>query len=288
MLYLLATILLNTLIYVFFKLFPKYKIDALQAIVVNYMTCVIVGSLLHGIFPVGANSISYNWLPWSLLMGVMLISLFNLIAYCTKREGITTTTVANKLSLVIPVAFSFWLYNEKFTVLKLMGIVLAFPAVYFTTKIKEDDRRGQELLWPVLLFLGSGLLDALLKYAEHNFLQNDDSMVSFTIHAFATASIIGLLLVVVAIARNKTVFHFRNIAAGLSLGIPNYFSIYYLIKLLNADFLQSSAAIPVNNIGIVVVSAICGVLLFKEKVPATRIIGLVLSIAAIALIAFGD
>lgn len=288
MLYLLATILLNTLIYVFFKLFPKYKIDALQAIVVNYITCVIVGSLLHGSFPVGANSISYNWLPWSLLMGGMLISLFNLIAYCTKREGITTTTVANKLSLVIPVAFSFWLYNEKFTVLKLIGIVLAFPAVYFTTKVKEDDRRGQELLWPGLLFLGSGLLDALLKYSEHSFLQNDDSMVSFTIHAFATASIIGLLLVVVAIARNKTVFHFRNIAAGLLLGIPNYFSIYYLIKLLNADFLQSSAAIPVNNIGIVVVSAICGVLLFKEKVPATRIIGLVLSIAAIALIAFGD
>ena len=221
-------------------------------------------------------------------MGGMLISLFNLIAYCTKKEGITTTTVANKLSLVIPVVFSLWLYNEQLTVIKLLGIILAFPAVYLTTRIKEDGRKGQDLLWPGLLFLGSGLLDALVKYAEHSFLQDDESMVSFTIHAFATAGIIGLLLVVVAIARNKTVFHFRNIAAGVLLGVPNYFSIYYLIKLLNADFLQSSAAIPVNNIGIVVVSAICGIVLFKEKAPAARIIGLVLSIAAISLIAFGD
>ncbi len=288
MLYLLVAILLNTLLYVLFKLFPKYKIDALQAIVVNYLTCVLVGSLLHGSFPVGTNSILYSWLPWSLLMGGMLISLFNLIAYCTKKEGITTTTVANKLSLVIPVVFSLWLYNEQLTVIKLLGIILAFPAVYLTTRIKEDGRKGQDLLWPGLLFLGSGLLDALVKYAENSFLQDDESMVSFTIHAFATAGIIGLLLVAVAIARNKTVFHFRNIAAGVLLGVPNYFSIYYLIKLLNADFLQSSAAIPVNNIGIVVVSAICGIVLFKEKAPAARIIGLVLSIAAISLIAFGD
>jgi drug/metabolite transporter (DMT)-like permease len=288
MFFLIATILLNTVLFIFFKVFPKYKIDTLQAIVANYCTCAVTGSLLLGHYPVTTASVEYAWLPWALLMGAMFISIFNLLAYCTIKDGITTTTIANKLSLVIPVVFSVFLYNETLDAMKIAGILIALPAVYFTTRVPEEGKKGQNIVLPALLFIASGLLDTLVKYVENRFIQDTNTLLVYTVHVFTTASIIGLILVTVQVLRGKMQLRLRNIVAGVLLGVPNYFSIYYLVKLLNSGFMQSSAAIPVNNIGIVVVCAIVAILLFKEKANAMRLIGLVLSIIAIVLIAYKD
>jgi drug/metabolite transporter (DMT)-like permease len=288
MFYLVATVLLNTFLFSLFKLFPKYKVDSLQAIVVNYFTCVITGCIFLGAFPISVKSLSQPWFPWAALMGVMFFSLFNLIGWRTNKDGLTTTTVANKLSLVIPVLFSIFLYDEAFNLMKGIGIVVAFPAVYLTTRVENDDKTPRSLVFPALLFIGSGLLDTLVKYTEHRFLSSSHDQAAYTIHVFAAAGILGTLVVGTLVARKKKELHWRNIIAGVILGIPNYFSIFLLIKLLHSNFLQSSAAIPVNNIGIVLLSSITAILFFKEKLTWQRLLGLILSIAAILLIALSD
>ncbi|HXS37931.1 MAG TPA: EamA family transporter [Flavipsychrobacter sp.] len=288
MLYLIVTILLNTIISAIFKIFPKYNIDNLQAIVANYFACVVIGSLFMGHFPIDHISITQAWFPWSLLMGVGFISVFNMFAYCTKVDGITTSTIANKLSLVIPVIFSIFLYSEHAGAIKIAGILLAFPAVYLTSRVKGTDNKAQSLLWPTLLFIGSGLLDTLTKYSEHNFLPTQDVQATFTVHVFASAALIGVIVVTTLVATNRIKLHWRNIIAGICLAIPNFFSIYYFIRMLNSDFLQSSAAIPVNNIGILVASSLMAIFFFREKVTSYRVIGLLLSVVSILLIAFAD
>jgi drug/metabolite transporter (DMT)-like permease len=288
MFYLIITVVLNTLLFSFFKLFPKYKIDNLQALVVNYITCVITGSILLGEFPVGADSTDQPWLPWAMLMGTMFISLFSLIAWRTGKDGMTTTTIANKLSLVIPVLFAIWLYDEKLNAGKIAGIALAFPAVYFTTRVEKEDKKPSSIVFPLILFIGSGLLDTLVKFVEQRHLETIRTQSEYLIHAFLTASIIGSIWIGVLKMRGKTELHWRNIISGICLGIPNYFSIYFLIQLLHSDFLQSSAAIPVNNIGIVLLSALVAIMFFKEKANWQRVLGLCLSIAAILLIALSD
>ncbi|HTM64861.1 MAG TPA: DMT family transporter [Flavipsychrobacter sp.] len=288
MLYLIATVLINTFLFSLFKVFPKYKVDALQAIVVNYFTCVLTGSIFLQEFPISQQSVSQPWFPWAALMGAMFFSLFNLIAWRTREDGLTTTTVANKLSLVIPVLFSLFLYDERFSVMKGVGIAVAFPAVYLTTRVAKEDKTPRGFLFPALLFIGSGLLDTLVKYTEHTFLSSSHDQAAYTIHVFAAASILGIIVVGTLVARKKTELHWRNIIAGVILGVPNYFSIFLLIKLLHSDFLQSSAAIPVNNIGIVLLSSITAILFFKEKLTWQRLLGLILSIAAILLIALSD
>ncbi|NDC40971.1 MAG: EamA/RhaT family transporter, partial [Chitinophagia bacterium] len=162
MFFLVANILLNALLSAFFKLFPKYKIDALQAIVVNYIVCVITGSITNGEQPFVPTNFAAPWAPWSLLLGVCFITIFNLIAFCTRVDGITTTTIANKLSLVIPVMFSVYLLHEPIGWIRIAGVALAFPAVYLSTRVNEGGKTHQNLLWPALLFLGSGALDTLV------------------------------------------------------------------------------------------------------------------------------
>ena len=288
MIYLILTILLNVVISAIFKVFSKYNINTLQAIVVNYCVCVITGSVFIGHVPFTAGVLHATWFPWALLMGVGFICIFNLLAYSTRVDGITTTIIANKLSLVIPALFSVILYGERIGMGKVVGIILAFPAVYLTTRIKGDDNKPQNLLLPALIFIGGGMLDTLMKYVQTYFLPSAETQALYAVFCFATAATIGIVLTLVLLSLGKTTLRWRNVIAGLCIGIPNYFSIYFLIRMLNSDFLQSSAAIPVLNIGILVASTATAIFFFREKTNKLRDIGMVLSIISILLIAFGD
>jgi drug/metabolite transporter (DMT)-like permease len=288
MFFLFITILQNIIIASVFKLFTKYNVNILQAVVVNYCVCVLTGIVFIGHSPFSSAGLHAEWLPWSVIMGSSFIPLFVLIAYCTKVDGITTTTIANKLSLAIPVLFSVFLYNEQLSALKVAGILLAFPAVYYTTRIKEANDKPQGLFLPALLFLCSGLLDTFINYLQRRFLNNADVQAAYTIHVFATAAFIGIVTITILALLKRTQLHWRNVVAGICLGIPNFFSIYFFIRFLNSGFMHSSAAIPVLNIGILMASTLTAILFFKEKLSSLRILGLVLSVMAILFIAYGD
>lgn len=286
MIFLLLTILLNTYIFVVLKVFQKLKVDALQTIVVNYWTCVVTGSIFEGGLSISPESVHQPWFIWALMLGVGFITVFNLMAYCTKTDGITATTVTNKLSLVIPVMVSLAVYQEQSSFLKIAGIVLSFPAVYMTVKQPKEEGKNGNWFWLILLFVLSGLLDTFVKYAERSFLPTPALQASFTSHMFAAAGMVGTIIVLIKLAKGKSKLAWKNILLGICLGIPNYFSIYVFIRMLHSSFLPSSASIPANNIGTVVVSTAAAILLFKEKVTPMRVAGLILSVVSILLIAF--
>lgn len=287
MLYLLIVILLNTYIFVVFKLFARYNINALQAITVNYWTCVLTGLLVFGNSPFSTKTLNVPWLLYALILGVYLISLFNLISYGTAKQGMTVTTIANKLSLAIPVLFSYWLYNEEMGVLKIAGILLAIPAVYFATKQKEKVSFNS-LYLAAAIFIFSGLFDAYLKYVQHFHLDGADEQAAFTTLGFAIAASIGSATVLARVLLKKTTLHIKNLIAGIVLGIPNYFSIYYFIRLFDSGYMDSSAIVPVNNIGIVIATTFVAILFFQEPVNRSRILGIILAIVAIVLIAISN
>jgi drug/metabolite transporter (DMT)-like permease len=289
MIYLILTILLNTLLAVIFKLFPRYSIDTFQAIVFNYWICVITGSLFLGSFPIGIQSFSQPWFPFALLMGFGFIMVFNLFAFCTKYEGITAATVANKLSLIIPVIFSVFLYAENLSLLHILGILIAFPAVYLTVSSpvaqEQSKARSFHFGWTALLFLGSGLLDTAMKFVQQKYLASQDVQAIYSIHIFGVAACLGTLIMTYLLLAKKQHLHLRNLIAGIILGIPNYFSIYFFVRMLNSNFLKSSALIPLSNVGVLFASSLMALLLFKEKFNAKRWIGLVLSALVITLLA---
>lgn len=288
MIYFILVIVLNTLLSVLFKIFPKYNIDTFQAIVFNYITCVITGTWYLGAMPYTTTQMHAAWLPYAVIMGIAFISVFNLIGYCTKTIGITATTISNKLSLIIPVIISIIAYNETSTTLRIIGILLAIPAVYFSSKKTEKAEKQNSWKLIALLFLLSGLLDSFVKFVETTFLSNTEDQAYYTIYVFSTAAIIGMGILIQSLIRKKTKFAFKNIVAGCILGIPNYFSIYFFIKLLNSHIMNSSAIIPIANIGVVVCAAIAALIIFKERMNKANTIGLLLGIAAILLIAFED
>ncbi|MGC4058560.1 MAG: hypothetical protein QM743_10650 [Chitinophagaceae bacterium] len=80
-------------------------------------------------------------------------------------------------------------------------------------------------------------------------------------------------------------FSWRNVAGGIVLGVPNYFSIYFMIRMLNSNFIQSSAMISLSNVGVLVASSLIAMLFFGERPSARNKLGLLLSLIVIALLA---
>lgn len=294
MLYLFGSIFFSSYLTLSFKVLQRLRINAFQAIVFNYMACVCTGSVINGSFPVNEENMHSGWFVWALVMGAMFISIFNVISFTTQQLGVAVASVANKLSMVIPFLFSIYLYNENATALKIAGIVIALAAVVLTCYPSKNTTEGHQkvnqllLVLPVVLFISSGLLDTLIVYVKNNFFSGPAANFNnFLIAAFSVAAVIGFCILIIQFATGKQSFSLKALLAGIIIGIPNYFSIWFLGRVITAYQGNSSAIIPVNNMGIVLFSAVAAWILFKEKLTFINWAGIVLAIAAIALIAYG-
>lgn len=221
-------------------------------------------------------------------MGAGYICVFNLIAYSARTAGVSVTSVANKLSLVIPFIMSVYLYNEKVTVWNITGILLALASVilvcYPSEKIKTVNKSIYIL--PIVLFISSGLLDSMLKYVENTHVTGEGYN-AFLVTSFLSAASFGAVVLFTQFIFKKQQFSTKALLAGIIIGVPNYFSIFTLLKALEYYPGKSAMVIPVNNMGIVLFSAVAAWIIFKERLSVLNKTGILLSLFAIFLIAFG-
>jgi len=293
MIYLVGSIVLTSYLTLSFKACEKYRVNVFQAIVFNYITCVITGSVVNGSFPVHASNIEMPWFKWACIMGAMFVSIFNVVALTAQKNGVAVASVANKLSLIIPVILSVYLYNETVEGWKAIGVVLALVAVVFTCYTRRSDSSAQTkqglmvYMLPLVLFLSSGLLDALINHVQLTYVTEENNN-DYLVSSFFSAASIGSLVLLTQLIRKKQQFQWKSLFAGVLIGIPNYFSIWCLVHFLKQSPWQTSASIPVNNMGIVLFSAVVAWVLFKERLSTINWLGILLSLLAIYLIAFGD
>lgn len=286
MIYLLLSILSSSIIFVVFKLFKRFEINTLQAIIVNYFIACSVG---YFGFVEDANISEIPTKPWfygTLILGLLFIIVFNLAAITTQRSGLSVVSVATKMSVAIPVLFGILYFNESTGILKILGIILALIAVYLSSiKAKAGIAiKKKNLLYPILVFIGSGLIDTLIKFIESGYVnKNDVALFSSTI--FSVAGTIGILVLIFQGITGKLKITVRNIIGGIALGIPNFFSIYFLVMALRNNGFESSTIFTINNVAIVLVSTILGIILFKEKLIPKNWIGIILAVISILLVA---
>lgn len=283
--FLLLSICASTLIFVIFKLIGKYNINTLQTIVVNYFTAFICGVLSYKSPIVIDNIIASKWLFGAIGLGFLFISIFNVMALTAQRLGLSVASVAGKMSVVIPILFGLCIYNESLGWQKGVGILLALIAVYLTSSKESNSQKlSIKALWlPIILFIGSGIIDTSIKYIETNYVEANGIPI-FSATIFLIAGAIGVCLISAKAIKTATVFDLKSIPAGIILGIVNYYSIYTLLKALNADNFESSTIFTVNNVAIVMLSTLLGLWFFKERLYTKNWIGIAVAIVSIFLI----
>ena len=293
MIFLVLTILTTSLLFFIFKLFEKFEINTFQAIVANYVTCVFTGLIFNPQASEGILNFELNWAPFSLMMGCIFIAIFNLIGLTVKMSGISAVSVSTKISMVIPIIFSLAFLDtshKEFNFLNYSGLVLSLLAVYFTSK-KETNQKvkksGLAFLLPIVVFLCTGIADSIMNFANSTYL-SDDTASWFTVSTFFYSASIGSLLILYRTIILKNKLSLKSIFAGVILGIPNFFSIYFLLRTLSAFDNDGAFMFPITNIGVILFSILISTIVFKEHLSKHNKLGVLMAILAIVLISYQE
>ena len=286
MISLFLAIILSTLILVQFKLYPKFGINTFQSIVFNYITAFLCGFLIFG-KEWNSNSLYQgSWLYLAVIAGVLFIALFLVMGLSSQKNGVAMTSVAVKMSMALTLLFMIKFYNESLSAMKIAGIIFAFLGVFLMAYQKKEASSEKSYTWMlILLFVGSAFLDIVLNYFQENEIQNISNPL-FCAIGFGIAGLIGIIVLGLNLIRGLEKIDIKNILAGIFLGIPNFFSIYFLIDAYNSSEWNDSTVLSIMNVSIVLVSALIGFVAFKENASRQKNIGLLASVLAIGLLYF--
>ena len=286
MIALILTILLTSALFFIFKEFEKREISTNQAITFNYLVASISAYLFTEQSLSLNEIINSEWIPSTILLGILFVVMFNIMAKTTQKLGISIASMASKISLIIPFFLaliinddgylSFISISEKINTINLIGVLLSIVAIYLSFNI--ENKKEHSINIAIILFVGAGILDSILNYIQKTKLNSENDYNYFIISVFFVAFLAGLTKLIISSEKLKT----KNILAGICLGIPNYFSIYFV--LISLKELGGAIVFPVLNIGVVLTASILGFFIYKEKLNMKNWIGITMACIAILFI----
>jgi len=320
MIFLILSMTATILLLLVFKSFKQFNIQTFPAIVFNYWVCVITGSIITGRQPINAELFDAIWLPSAAILGALFITGFYAVGITVQRFGLAVSSIMQKMSLILSVPFGIFMFSDSFSALQTVGLLLAVLAIVLTNlkfksaaapQIKPDftikttdsspsqpDIEIETLIespkpaeptpafywiFPIISLCCSGTIESVLRYAEQFQLgNNSQTSATFTLVSFGIAGIFGSLFLLVHQARGKIKIHFRDFLAGIFLGVPNYFAIYFLLMAFEGQ--DKSVILPILSVSIITISVFLGYVLFRETLTRINLVGISMAIAAILLI----
>ncbi|MFW6222692.1 MAG: hypothetical protein ACOC3T_03675 [Bacteroidota bacterium] len=287
MIALVLSIISATLIFVIFRWLSDIKLEVFQTVIINYFFAFIAALVAFIIQNDHSLVIPLDWFPVGIVVGILFVFMFFVMGKSSQKAGVGPTSVASKVSVVIPVAFSIYFDPaDELTIQKGIGIFIAIIAIFLTLyKPNMKSMRKAEVIFPLLLFFGVGSIDSLLKYAQAEIIM-DKPIALFTLLLFGVSSLTGLLFGIVRRTPFSSFIAPRQVGAGFLLGIVNWGAIFFLVQALDQsslknNWLDGSEIFGINNLGIVLLSALGGWVLFKEHLLIINRIGIVLAMLAL-------
>jgi drug/metabolite transporter (DMT)-like permease len=283
MIYIFLSICCSITVSIMLKLAKRYHIDVYQAIVWNYSTAILLSWIL--LKPQFGHLQAMPIVNYAVL-GLLLPLIFVVLGVSVKLSGIVRTDIAQRLSLLISVVAAFLLFGENINSLKLLGILLGFAAIICTIPWqKQGEKRSvQANAWIYLLvvFAGFGIIDILFKQIAASKAVNYNTSLFFV---FVLAFIFSLAGLIYQVATKKMRFSWPHILIGWALGIVNFGNILFYLKALKYFANQPSTVFSAMNIGVIVVGALTGLIIFKEKLSLLNKAGIAIAIVAVIVMA---
>ena len=275
-----AAALCSVLVSILLKFCRAKGFDAFQMIAWNYAIASILSFLW---FKPDLAHISIANTPWWLiiLLGITLPTIFLCLSKSLQATGILKTEIAQRLSVVLSLLAAYFLFQEQFNQLKIIGIILGVAAVlcvlFSNTATSKSILSNTGNFYLLSVWIGYALVDILLKYTTSLGLQFPVTLNLMFICAFLI-SITYLLI-------KKVNWTTSNLLAGLLLGCLNFANIALYVKA--HILLKDSPAIVFAgmNILVVLLGVVAGLLIFKEKLKGLTMLGLFLGFTGVICLA---
>ncbi len=286
MLYLVLSVVFSVLLLVNFRAHARFQVDTRIAILLNYPVCFLT-AYLHQ-----PTAIPFQWPSTGdtfllLAMGVGFVITFLLSGFSTQRNGMAPTSLANNISLVIPVLINLFILNTggEITLSIAFGLAFSFAAIYFCSpqlNIASGVKPVVSLLLAV--FVAYGLTNTLFSYLNSTLTVQVGGTLPF-IMMLLIGSMASSAIVLIWKSVNGTLHWNRNsVLAAIPLGLPNFFSFYFLLKALDAFQNNAAVVLTMYNLSVILLSAVAAYVFFKEHLTKRQWLGLALGCVGIALL----
>lgn len=244
----------------------------------------------------GVGKLNFTWEIVPHAIGFALTYSFSILfSFLSIKEGpLSLTTLITSYSLLIPSIYGLIAWNEEFSCLLLIGILLLMVSIFFVqldpSKNKKDketsELKGKKpltakwALYVCLAFIGGGGCSTFQK----------DQQLKFNGAYKNEFMIVALLITFIAILAFALIFEKKNIAiyikrgavlsavCGAANGAVN------LIVMILSLRMAASVMFPIISAGGIVTASILSMTVYKEKLSTWQKIGLLLGVLAIVVL----
>jgi drug/metabolite transporter (DMT)-like permease len=278
MLYLLLSILCSVAIAHIFKWVEQKMFPIFPIFAINYAIATLGAGIsstpVHKSLTVGAGSLG-------IAVGVLFIASFLVFMVAVTKLGVTIPVSLMRLSAVLPTLGSILIFKEHPDWQQIVGLILAFSILPLSqrqpiTKSTLRTMIHEGLYWSLFLFIIFGVTDFSLKIQIEIFPLANAS--AFLTIVFATSFMIAISMCIV----QRQPMRLQYFGTGAWLGIFNLLSTLFFIKALGV--LPGLLVYPFNGIGIILLSALTSMIIWRERLKMRQWVFILLAAVALILI----
>lgn len=287
MIYIALSVVCSVAVSVLLKLAPRYDVDVRQAIAGNYLVAVLLTAALLSPHP-SLLELPVAHPAWRVLiaLGVLLPSMFAVLAYSVRRVGVVVTDAAQRLSLLLPLLAAFTVFGEVFTWRKGAGMAIGLVAIACIVLRKRgagmQAAAPRGWWWPLIVFAGMGAIDILFKrVAQLTGVPFADVLLA----TFVLAFVLAMLAIAWLYASGRARWRWRHAGGALLLGVFNFGNILFYVQAHRHLARDPALVFSAMNIGVIVLATLVGVLWLGERLGRLNRLGLALAVIAVLVLA---
>lgn len=277
MMYLILAILSSACVSIFMRLSENHIKSEMAMFMANYGACITLSVIfmegaVGDVFLKGTGSI----LALGCMTGVLYLGGFVMLKYNIRHNGLVLASTFMKLGVLIPTVMAVVFFGEKPETLQVLGIVLALAAIVVIQFEKEAIKDGKKKIWLLVILVVSGLGDGMMNvFEQFGVPEGKDGYLLVTF-------VVALLLSVVGVILSGEKIEKKDLAFGLFIGVPNYFSARFLLLALGS--VDAVIAYPVYSVATLITITIVGLLAFREKLSRKKAVALLMIVSALCLL----
>ena len=253
-----------------------------DAILFNAISC--VGAVLFFILSGAEWKISGFSLGMSLCFATVTTAAQFLELAAMSSGPMSYSILFSYLGMIIPTFFGVAVYKQNLSVLQIVGFILMIATIVLGVDLKKDSRitpkwllyaSGSFVMWG-----GVGIFQLIHQQSEFAHEIN-----GFLLYSFIITTVLFFAAFYAVPKKKGQKFEYINkksisliLVSGLMLGIVNKINLYLSGKMASVIFF------PVVNGGVIILSGLAAIFMFKEKQTPRQHAGIVLGILAVCFL----
>lgn len=263
--------------------FENRGLDGLSGVLFFNAMISVVWVLLLGITSVmtGGLRIDLSSAGWGVLYGSVTAGFLLCKMQAMASGPVSLTSFIGCASLLISTGFGVFLLHEGASALQTVGVALLMLALFLVVSPKNDRAKKSWKLWCGAFFVCSAAVGIIFKLHQRSEAAENINGMMFC--AAITSAVILILLSALTAKGRKLPKPLPKSALPYLLGCGLVSCLYNRLNIFLAGSLPSVVFYPLFNGSVILISTLCGVFLFRERLKLSQTVGIIIGAAALML-----